>query len=214
VVEAAGVLLLSQAAPVAMDGPVLSPASSLAIRARDGDDAAFDQLMASTQDRILSLAWRLLGNAEDARDAAQETYLRVYRHLGRYRPDHDFEAWLYRIAVNVCRDVHRRRGSGAVRSFEGETAAGRIAEPRSEADSEAMACQGERRRLMLRALAALPPRQRAALVLHDLDGKTSQQVARILGSRPGTVRSQLAAARARLKRAFALLAHRRDGRIP
>jgi hypothetical protein len=89
VVEAAGVLLLSQAAPVAMDGPVLSPASSLAIRARDGDDAAFDQLMASTQDRILSLAWRLLGNAEDAQDAAQETYLRAYRHLGRYRPDHD-----------------------------------------------------------------------------------------------------------------------------
>jgi RNA polymerase sigma-70 factor (ECF subfamily) len=213
VVEAAGVLLLSQAAPVAMDGPVLSPASSLAIRARDGDDAAFDQLMASTQDRILSLAWRLLGNAEDARDAAQETYLRVYRHLGRYRPDHDFEAWLYRIAVNVCRDVHRRRGSGAVRSFEGETAAGRIAEPRSEADTEGRACQEERRRLVLQALAALPPRQRAALVLHDLEGKTSQQVARILGSRPGTVRSQLASARARLKRAFALLAHRRDGRI-
>lgn len=214
VVEAADVLLLSQAAPVAMDGPVLSPASSLAIRARDGDDAAFDQLMASTQDRILSLAWRLLGNVEDARDAAQETYLRVYRHLGRYRPDHDFEAWLYRIAVNVCRDVYRRRGSGAARSFEAERAAGRIAEPRSEADSEAMASQGERRRLVFQALAALPPRQRAALVLHDLEGKTSQQVGRILGSRPGTVRSQLATARARLKHAFALLAHRGDGRIP
>jgi RNA polymerase sigma-70 factor (ECF subfamily) len=133
-----------------------------------------------------------------------------YRHLARYRPDHDFEAWLDRIAVNVCRDVYRRGGSGAVRSFEGERASGRIAEPRSEADSD---CQGEQRRLVLQALAALPPRQRAALVLHDLEGKTSKQVARILGSRPGTVRSQLAAARARLKRAFALLAHRRDGRI-
>jgi RNA polymerase sigma-70 factor (ECF subfamily) len=207
-------LLLSQPVTAAAAGPELSPASALAIRAREGDDRAFDQLMASTQDRIQALAWRLLGNPDDARDAAQETYLRVYRHLARYRPDHDFEAWLYRIAVNVCRDFRRRRGAGKLRSFDEERTAGRIAEPRSEADSEAMACQGERRRLMLEALAALPPRQRAALVLHDLEGKTSQQVARILGSRPGTVRSQLAAARARLKRSFALLVRRRDGRIP
>jgi RNA polymerase sigma-70 factor (ECF subfamily) len=212
VVPAAASLLLSRSVTAAA-GPELSPASALAIRAREGDDRAFDQLMASTQDRIQALAWRLLGNLDDARDATQETYLRVYRHLGRYRPDHDFEAWLYRIAVNVCRDFHRRRGAGAVRSFEEETAAGRIAEPRSEADSEAMALQAQRRRLVLEALAALPHRQRAALVLHDLEGKTSRQVARILGSRPGTVRSQLAAARARLKRAFALLAHRREGRI-
>jgi RNA polymerase sigma-70 factor (ECF subfamily) len=213
VVQSAASLLLSRPVTATAAGSDLSPASSLAIRAREGDDRAFDQLMESTQDRIQALAWRLLGNPEDARDATQETYLRVYRHLARYRPDHDFEAWLYRIAVNVCRDFYRRRGAGAVRSFEEEAAAGRIAEPRSEADSEATALQGERRRLVLDALAALPPRQRAALVLHDLEGKTSRQVARILGSRPGTVRSQLAAARARLKRAFALLAHRRDGRI-
>jgi RNA polymerase sigma-70 factor (ECF subfamily) len=192
-------LLLSQPVTAGAAGPELSPASALAIRAREGDDRAFDQLMASTQDRIQALAWRLLGNPDDARDAAQETYLRVYRHLARYRPDHDFEAWLYRIAVNVCRDFRRRRGAGKLRSFDEERTAGRI---------------GERRRLMLEALAALPPRQRAALVLHDLEGKTSQQVARILGSRPGTVRSQLAAARARLKRSFALLVRRRDGRIP
>lgn len=211
-VEAAALLPLNRLAGRAQSGAPLSPGSALAIRARDGDDGAFDQLMESTQDRIQALAWRLLGNPDDARDATQETYLRVYRHLARYRPDHDFEAWLYRIAVNVCRDFHRRRGVRAVRSLEEETAAGRVREPRSEADSEAMALQAQRRRLVLEALATLPPRQRAALVLHDLEGKTSQQVARILGSRPGTVRSQLAAARARLKRAFALLAHRRDGR--
>jgi len=212
VVPSAASLLLSRPVTAVAAGPELSPASALAIRAREGDDRAFDQLMASTQDRIQALAWRLLGNLDDARDATQETYLRVYRHLARYRPDHDFEAWLYRIAVNACRDLHRRRGSGTVRSFEGETAAGRIAELCSEVDSEAMALRAQRRRLVLEALAALPPRQRAALVLHDLEGKTSQQVARILGSSPGTVRSQLATARARLKRAFALLAYRRDGR--
>jgi len=214
VVEAAALLPLNRLAGPPEAGTPLSPGSALALRARDGDDGAFDHLMVLTQDRILALAWRLLGNPEDARDAAQETYLRAYRYLARYRPGHDFEAWLYRIAVNACRDVYRRRrAAGAVRSFEAETAAGRMAEPRSDSDSEAMASQSQQRRLVLEALAALPPGQRAALVLHDLEGKTSRQVAEILGSRPGTVRSQLASARARLKRAFALLVHRREGRI-
>jgi RNA polymerase sigma-70 factor (ECF subfamily) len=205
--QAAAVLLLSR--PAAEAEPVLSQVSLLALRARDGDDKAFDQLMESTQDRILALAWRLLGNGEDARDAAQETYLRVYRHLARYKPDHDFEAWLYRIAVNVCRDLHRRRGSGVVRSFDTDRHASGTPEVASESDSEAAALLAQRRRLVLDALATLPPRQRAALVLHDLEGKTSQQVARILGSRPGTVRSQLATARMRLKQALARLTSRR-----
>ncbi len=210
--QAAAVLLLSRPAG-AVAGSALSPLSALALRAQAGDDGAFDQLMISTQDRILSLAWRLLGNAEDARDAAQESYLRVYRHLARYRPEHDFEAWLYRIAVNVCKDFYRyRRKRLATRSFDAESV-GQIPDSQDDSDFEKSALRRERRRLVLEALATLAPRQRAALVLHDLEGKTSEQVAKILGSRPGTVRSQLAAGRARLKRAFVLLMHRRSGRI-
>jgi len=205
--QAAAVLLLRR--PAAAAGPALSPVSALALRAGQGDDDAFDQLMISTQDRILGLAWRLLGNSEDARDAAQETYLRVYRHLGRYRPEHDFEAWLYRIAVNVCKDFYRHRQKRpTVHHWNAESPAGQNLEPRSESDSEQRTLASERRRLVFEALATLSPRQRAALVLHDLEGKTSEQVAKILGSRPGTVRSQLSAGRSRLKRALVLLMSR------
>src|SRR5262249_43680329 len=121
----------------------------------------------------------------------------------------DFEAWLYRIAVNVCKDFyrHRQRWPTAI-GFDAESPAGPSLEPRSESDSEKRTLEGERRRLVFEALATLSPRQRTALVLHDLEGKTSEQVARILGSRPGTVRSQLAAGRARLKRAFELTVSR------
>ena len=86
-----------------------SALAALVERAREGDGRAFDRLMLETQERVMGLAWRLLGGREDARDAAQEVYLRVFRHLGRFRAGHDFHGWLYRITVNVCRDAARRR---------------------------------------------------------------------------------------------------------
>src|ERR1700757_664108 len=87
--------------------------SALVERAREGDGRAFDRLMLETQERVVGVAWRLLGSREDARDAAQEVYLRVFRHLGRFRAERDFYGWLYRITVNVCRDAARRRRRGA-----------------------------------------------------------------------------------------------------
>ena len=81
----------------------------LIIRAKAGDTAAFDQIIINHQRRVISLAWRLLGDREDARDAAQETFLRVYKSFGRFDPAQDFNGWLYRIAVNVCRDLARKR---------------------------------------------------------------------------------------------------------
>src|SRR6266571_4902528 len=86
-----------------------SALSALVEKAREGDGRAFDRLMLETQERVLGLAWRLLGSREDARDAAQEVYLRVFRYLGRFRAGHDVHAWIYRITVNVCRDAVRRR---------------------------------------------------------------------------------------------------------
>src|SRR5712691_12231926 len=101
---------LTGAVRVSRDGPATSSAlSALVERAREGDGRAFDRLMIETQERVVGLAWRLLGSREDARDAAQEVYLRVYRHLGRFRAGEDFRGWLYRITVNVCRDAARRR---------------------------------------------------------------------------------------------------------
>src|SRR5436305_13365697 len=81
----------------------------LIARARTGDTAAFEELMIATQHKVVATAWRMLGNREDARDAAQEVFLRVFKYLARYDPAQDFHGWLYRITMNVWRDSARRR---------------------------------------------------------------------------------------------------------
>jgi RNA polymerase sigma-70 factor (ECF subfamily) len=179
------------------DGAVAA-AARLIIRAKAGDTTAFDQIIIEHQRRVISLAWRLLGNHEDARDAAQETFLRVYKSFGRFDPAQDFNGWLYRIAVNVCRDLARKRRSNHF-SLEAVVESGAIAEPVSPHNTESAALLAQEQAILLRALAALPEKERAAIVLRDLEGLETEEVARILGSRPTTVRSQISAARVKIK---------------
>ena len=167
--------------------------AALVERAREGDGRAFDRLMLETQERVVGLAWRLLGSREDARDAAQEVYLRVFRHLDRFRPGYDFHGWLYRITVNVCRDAARRRRRAPL-------AGPPVVEAGRPPEAEENLLDAERWNRLLEALAALPAKERAALVLRDLEGLTSEQVARVLGCRPATVRGQIASARMRIRR--------------
>src|SRR5919201_6799026 len=77
--------------------------------ARSGDSRAFEEIMMASERRVASLAWHILGDAEEVKEALQETFLRVFRHLRRYDERRDFFGWLYRIAVNVCRDLDWRR---------------------------------------------------------------------------------------------------------
>jgi RNA polymerase sigma-70 factor (ECF subfamily) len=170
----------------------------LIIRAKAGDTTAFDQIIINHQRRVISLAWRLLGNREDARDAAQETFLRVYKSFGRFDPAQDFNGWLYRIAVNVCRDLARKRRSNHF-SLEAEVESGAIAEPASPHNTESAAMLAQEQAILLRSLATLSEKERAAIVLRDLEGLETEEVARILGSSPTTVRSQISAARVKIK---------------
>ena len=163
--------------------------------AQAGERAAFDQLMEMHQQRVVTLAWRLLGTREDARDAAQEAFLRVFRHLHKYDARYDFNGWLYRIVVNVCRDLQRQRGRHGGLSLD-ESAVAQLA---SDDDSEADALAGQERAWLQRALAELSEKERAAIVLRDLEGLPTEEVARLLGSSATTVRSQISAARTKLK---------------
>jgi RNA polymerase sigma-70 factor (ECF subfamily) len=176
------------------------PALALVARAKAGDAEAFDELMALTQRRVVSVAWRMLGNEADARDAAQETFLRVYRNLDRFKPEQSFEAWLYRITVNVCYDVGRKRRRYDTRhepfDVDSDHGPGALAGPD---DLEAEADLRQRREIVARALASLPERERAAVVMRDFEGRTTEEVAAILGTKPVTVRSQISVARAKLK---------------
>ncbi|MCA1630571.1 MAG: sigma-70 family RNA polymerase sigma factor [Acidobacteria bacterium] len=178
------------------------PLAALVARARAGDSLAFERIMLATEQRVVSVAWRLLGNREDARDAAQEVYLRVFKYLDRFRAGEDFQGWLYRITVNVCHDLARKRRAGAVGQLDDlDPDRGRAAfeSPRGGADAEGETLRAQQLALVRRALATLPEKERAALVLRDLEGLSTEETARALGSRPVTVRSQVSTARSKIK---------------
>ena len=167
-------------------------------RARNGDAAAFDQLMMAHQQRVMATAWRMLGNREDARDAAQEVFLRLYKHLHKYDPQQEFFGWLYRIIINVCRDAARKRKNNQS-SFEAETEAGHLTELVSNDNSEHAAIKSEQHAIVMKALSTLTEKERTVIVLRDLEGLSTAEVAQILGSSPTTIRSQISTARTKIK---------------
>ncbi|MBI2149166.1 MAG: RNA polymerase sigma factor [Acidobacteria bacterium] len=164
-------------------------------RAVAGDISAFEQVIGRFERRVMTLAFRLLGTTEDAQDAAQEVFLRAYRYLHRFDSGRLFEPWLVRMTVNVCRDLGRKRQRYPNVILEADLlrASG---DPHSELNSE------EQRQMVRRALGELPEKERAAVVLRDLEGFSTAEVAGILGSSETTVRSQISIARLKIKKAI------------
>lgn len=177
--------------------PATTPILLATIRAaRDGSNEAFEELMIATERRVALLAWRILGDAEEVKEAVQETFIRVYRHLRRYDERHDFVGWLYRIAVNVCRDLDRHRKRRHIFTTIDE------ALPMASGDDDAAFAleRQQDRALLARGIDALPPKERLALILRDIEGLPADEVAAILGSSASTVRVQIHNARARLRK--------------
>ena len=175
-----------------------APARGLAetIRAAQaGDEASFEALMEATQRKVAVLAHRMLGSADEARDVVQEVYLRVYRSLGSFRADENFHGWLYRITLNVCRDAARKRRRAVPLPENDAVLPPALVTPDA---SESAAFAAQRAALLARALATLPEKERRAIVLRDLEGLETREVARILGSSPITVRTQIWSGRKRL----------------
>lgn len=175
------------------------PTSQLILRAQQGDLHAFDRIIIMHQKRVVSVAWRMLGNREDAMDACQEVFIKAYRNLGRIDPDRDFSGWLYRITINVCHDQARSRNRRRQLSLEEAIEAGNIPEPASHHDTETSAILRQEQAIVSLALATLTEKERAAIVLRDLEGLSSDEVAVILGSSPATVRSQISSARSKIR---------------
>ena len=183
------------------DSPARGRESETFERAKSGDVAAFEEIFDRYQRKVLLTAWRILGNREDARDAAQEVFLRVYKYLDRFRSDQDFAAWLYRIIVTVCRDHARKRGRrDQFTSYEAEHRLGSFDSISSAEDVEASLLRSQQQAMIAEALDSLSVKERAAIVLRDLEGLTTEEVARALGSSQPTVRSQISTARAKIKK--------------
>ena len=163
-------------------------------RAIAGDRAAFEQLMSQHERRVLATAYRLLGSLEDAQDAAQEVFLRLFKYLHRFDAKRDVLPWLYRMTVNVCHDFRRKRGRQAKLDAAGESDR-RPAFAGPDLDFE----RSDQRRIIELALATLAEKERAAVVLRDIEGLPTREVARILGSSEVTVRSQVSMARVKIR---------------
>jgi RNA polymerase sigma-70 factor, ECF subfamily len=167
----------------------------LLARARMGDLDAFVQLI-NLHDRALrALAYRLLDDPQQMDDALQEAYLKAFRSLRGFEGRAAFGSWLHRIVYNVCMDQLRHRsGGGRPLSL---WAAGEIPDPMP--DPGEMAAQ---RLDLAAALASLPPKMRATVLLVDAEGMDYQTAAQVLGVPVGTVRSRLSVARGHLRRAL------------
>jgi RNA polymerase sigma-70 factor (ECF subfamily) len=169
-------------------------------RAREGDGTAFGLLVERHERMVLRTALRLLGRLDQAQDAAQETFLRMHRYLARFDEARDLGPWLYRVVVNASRDIARRRASSRLLPLDAVREADRTASRGGPEEIESAVSRAEQRRLVQAALDTLPEKERAAVVLRDIEGLPTAEVARILGSSEGTVRSQVSTARLKIKR--------------
>ncbi len=179
------------------------PEEELVQRARQGDLEAFNQLVLAYQGQVYALAYRLLGDAESAADAAQESFLSAFQHIVRFRKG-SFRAWLLRITANFCYDMLRKRRTRLQSSLEDLLANPAELFPAHDAEEDptVRAEQEELSQEIQRALNTLSPEQRAVIVLCDIEEFPYDQAARTLGISLGTLKSRLSRGRARLRAYF------------
>jgi len=198
---------LEQVAPAAEVESRVSPDAEFIERLKQGEAAAFEELVTERSGEIYGLLFRLTENSEEARDLTQETFLRAFQSIGGFRGDADLRTWIYRIAINQARNRwrwwrRRRRDStvslDATQGQSGQTLIGTLAESSENPEQQTLAHERE---LVLRsALQKVGGAYRETLILRDIEGFTYEEIATMLGINVGTVKSRLARGRQELRR--------------
>jgi RNA polymerase sigma-70 factor, ECF subfamily len=160
-------------------------------RAVAGDTEAFGEIVRRWERRIYALAYGILGREDEARDAAQETFVAAFRNLPHFRGEAKVSSWLHRIAVNQCITRQRRSKARAETSLEVEAEAGRARFASANGSPASETEAGQRAEAVRRAVAALPPELREVVVLKEFEGLTFQEIAEALGVPLSTVKSRL-----------------------
>lgn len=183
----------------------------LIARLKAGEMSAFDELVEEYQSLIYALSFRILGDPEDARDAAQETFLKVYRHFARFRGDASLKTWICRIAINQAYSTQRwwrRRHRNNTASLDAPLGLN-ADDDRSLADSlesdgaspEDEALSRERSRRIESGLCELKKDFRVAVMLRDIEGLSYEEIAYVTEVSVGTVKSRIARGREMLREA-------------
>ena len=200
---------LEQAAPAAvMESCELRPRAEAEFieRLKRGEAAAFEELVAERSGEIYGLLFRLTENGEEARDLTQETFLRAFQSIGRFRGEADLRTWIYRIAINQARNRwrwwrRRRRDNtvslDAVQGQSGQTLMTTLAELSENPEQQTLA--HERELALRQALKRVGRAYREAVILRDIEGFTYEEIATTLGINVGTVKSRLARGRQELR---------------
>lgn len=172
---------------------------------RIGDEDAFAELVGRYRNPITSYIYRMTNDYDGAVDLAQETFVRVYRAAERYQTTYAFSTYIYRIATNLAISELRKRKRRKLVSLTGFFQSKDGSEPQefNPADSRPLAdtelVDAERRNAVQRAIGTLPEKYRAPLILRDVDGKSYEEISRILETSEGTVKSRISRARGFLR---------------
>ena len=178
--------------------------SELIQAARGGDEAAFEQLVRLHEKKIYNLCLRMCGSSEDAAEAAQDTFLALWRGLEGFREDAALSTWLYRLTSNLCIDFlrreKRRSGLSMTVSLDDEEEGRQADVPDERFSPEQSAERREVQELIRAGLRSLSEEHRRVLVLRELDGLSYAEIAQLLGLEEGTVKSRIARARLALRK--------------
>lgn len=174
--------------------------TELVAKIKKGDMNAFDKLVSEYNKRVINIAYSLLSDREEALDAAQEVFIRVYKNIGNFRGDSSLSTWIYRITKNICTDILRKR-KGVVISLDDEQEDAPKLEIADESSSpEHISERNEKNRIVREAIAALDENQRTLITLYDINGLSYEEIAAVLKCPLGTVKSRLYRARESLRK--------------
>ena len=155
-----------------------------------GEESAFDVLLARWEKRIRGAIYRLVGSDEEARDLCQEAFLKAYKSLRSFKQEARFSSWLYQIALNLCRDRMRRRRGKTMVSLD-ELEEGGAAMPVAGPTALDLLQERDTRRVVARAIEALPDEQREVIILKEYQGLTFLEIAQVLDVPISTVKTRL-----------------------
>ena len=178
----------------------------LVLRCQEDDYDAFDEIVARYKDEIYTYIRRMISNRDDAEDLAQEVFVRAFASIKSFRRESNLRTWLYRIATNLCIDKYRRKGveKQFVTSLEREDPEDEepnpIDIPDNKYDPERMYEHSELQMEIQKALLKLPEKQRAVILLFDLEGMSYEEIAKVVDCPVGTVKSRLFNARLQLRK--------------
>ena len=172
--------------------------SRLIQRAGEDDASAFNTLMEMHERRMYAVALRMCGNPEDAQDCLQEAMLRIYRAINSFKAQSSFSTWVYRITMNTCLDELRRRKNRPNTSLDGLYDAGWSPVDPGQTPEKSALIKDMRRQLQA-FIRELPEDMRAAIVLHDVEGYSYDEIASMLDVNVGTIKSRISRGREKLR---------------